>query len=98
MIEKPGDTIANFFGVPQMKVAGILEPTGTHLDYFHIVNGETLNALNNAGIVQAIVAPDGSTKLFYMLSSNTPEKLAKEIQNDSINPIAIGGKHIIRLL
>ena len=47
------------------------------------------------------MAPDGSTKLFYMLSSNTPEKLAKEIQNDSINrlllrktyyPVAIGAE------
>lgn len=92
LIEKPGDTIANFFGVSQMKVVGVLEPTGTNLDYFHIVNGETLNTLSNSGNVQAISAPDGSTKLFYFLNNNTPEKLSNEIPSDGINPITIANK------
>lgn len=92
LIGKTGDTIANFFGVPQMKVVGILEPTGTNLDYFHIVNGETLNTLSNSGTVQAVAAPDGATKLFYFLNNNTPEKISSEIPNDGINPITIANK------
>lgn len=92
LITKAGDTIANFFGVQNMKVAGILEPTGTNLDYFHIVNAETLNALNNSANIQAVSAPDGSTKLFYYINNNIPEKINDEINNDGINPINIAGK------
>ncbi len=92
LIEKPGDILSNFFGVPQMKVVGILEPTGTNLDYFHIVNNETLNTVTTGGNVQVVAAPDGSTKLFYFINNNTPEKIANEIKADGINPIYIGNK------
>lgn len=92
LIEKPGDILSNFFGVPQMKVVGILEPTGTNLDYFHIINNETFNTVTTGGNVQVVAAPDGSTKLFYFINNNTPEKIANEIKADGINPIYIGGK------
>lgn len=45
IFNKPGDTVNNFFGVPAMRVVGILKPTGTILDNYHIVNQATLSRL-----------------------------------------------------
>ena len=42
----PGDVLNDFFGVPVMKIVGILEPTDTELDKFHIMNSETFAQLN----------------------------------------------------
>lgn len=52
LFEKSGDTLSNFFGVPQMKIVGILKPMGTSLDYFHIVSKETFNELISAQKIQ----------------------------------------------
>ncbi len=42
IFSKPGDSIVNVFGLPFVKIVGILKPTGTILDYYHIVNQSTL--------------------------------------------------------
>ncbi len=41
LFEKPGDSLSDFFGVPNMKIVGILKSTGTFLDNTHIIKGET---------------------------------------------------------
>ena len=37
-----GDTIPNFFGLPSVRVVGILKPTGTAIDSYHLMSSETL--------------------------------------------------------
>lgn len=45
LIQKTGDRLTDFFGVPTMKVVGILKPTGTKLDKYHLVNSNTFKRL-----------------------------------------------------
>jgi Cu+-exporting ATPase len=45
LFRNPGDMIENFFGVPRMKVVGILAPTGTEIDDYHIIGKRTLGRL-----------------------------------------------------
>ncbi len=92
LFEKPGDSLQNFFGVPAMKVVGVLEPTGTILDRYHVVSRETLGNLATVAEVQATTA-DGEPKLFYVLSAvNVPSKLTGSIPSSGLNAITIGGK------
>lgn len=53
LFQKIGDIINNFFGISQMKVVGILEPTGTIIDRYHIVNPETFKGLSSKGNIKA---------------------------------------------
>lgn len=89
LITGPGSTLKNFFGVPEMKVVGILEPTGTILDKYHVVNGDTFQTLTNSATIKTILAPDSSVKLFYMVNNNVPEKLIDTIPADGLNPFYI---------
>ena len=95
LIQKPGDTLKNFFGVPVMKVVGILEPTGTALDKYHLVNAETFQILTNEGVLKGIVEDDGGIELFYVISSRVPEKFVKNIELGSLYPILIGKNRYI---
>lgn len=47
MIDKVGDTLEDFFGIGSMKVAGILEATGTDVDNLHLVNKTTWERLES---------------------------------------------------
>lgn len=53
LFNKTGDKIQNFFGIPEIEVAGILEPTGTVLDYYHFTSPDTLKVI---GTTQAQAA------------------------------------------
>jgi Cu+-exporting ATPase len=95
LIQKLGDTLKNFFGVPVMKVVGILEPTGTVLDKYHLVNPETFQILTNEGILKTVVEDDGGIELFYVISNKVPEKFLKNIELGSLYPILIGKNRFI---
>lgn len=91
LIKGVGDTVNNFFGIDQVKVAGILKETGTVLDDYHFVNGETFNQLNSSAKIKATIASDGSYKLFY-LTSFIPEKISNVVPTDGFSTVYIGGK------
>lgn len=95
LIQKPGDTLKDFFGVPSMKVVGILEPTGTVLDTYHLVNPETFQILTNEGVLKTVVEDDGGIELFYIISAQVPEKFVKNIELGSLYPIFIGKNRYI---
>lgn len=84
-----GDVINNFFGVKEMKVVGILKPTGTMLDTYHLVSSGTFYMVKNAGNVQTRLAPDGSVKFFYLVNNNVPQALAAQIPLDGMNYVYI---------
>ena len=48
LFTKTGDTIKNFFGVEEMKIIGILAPTGSIIDSYHIVDSETFAQLKSS--------------------------------------------------
>jgi len=47
LFQEPGDTLKNFFGLPEVKIAAILEPTGTPLDNYHLMNRATFFRLSS---------------------------------------------------
>ena len=46
LISKVGDSLTNFFGLPSVKIVGILAPTNTLLDEIHIMNMTAFTGLN----------------------------------------------------
>jgi Cu+-exporting ATPase len=94
LIQKPGDSLKNFFGIPVMKVVGILEPTGTIIDKYHLVSTETLQDLTNEGSLKTVTEDDG-VGLFYTISSAIPEKYTGKITLNSLKPLVLGQNQYI---
>lgn len=92
LIQKPGDTLKNFFGISEMRVSGIAEITGTELDRMHIVNRNTFaKIISVAEVKVALNAKE--TKLFYVVSEeNIPDKFQKVITANPFSLISIGEK------
>lgn len=70
-----GDEIPNFFGLPKIRIAGILKKTGSVLDMYHVVNQKTLSGFANMKLVEVKNA-DGVAKMFYDTTQGLPEKVA----------------------
>ncbi|MFZ2206579.1 MAG: heavy metal translocating P-type ATPase [Microgenomates group bacterium] len=92
LIQKPGDVLRDFFGTPAMKVVGILEPTGTIADKYHFVNTETFVNLKNEGTLKTVTEEDGSIELFYVISSQIPDKFRQNITLGSLSNLTLGRK------
>jgi len=89
---KPGDEIKDFFGLPSMKVAGVLKPTGTDIDIYHIVNRRTFDRLNTFASVKVVLA-DGVPKFFYEIDgTNIPDKLKDKFEAGDFGAVRIAGK------
>ncbi len=92
LIKKPGDIIDNFFGIRKIKVSGILAPTNTMLDMFHIMNDNTFNTVKAEGILFAKIAPDNSLKLFFVIENEIPPILVPYISRNKLtrsNPVSV---------
>ena len=87
-----GDEVRDFFGLPAMNVAGVLEPTGTDIDGMHVVNPATFDRLADFARIKAIMA-DGSPKYFYMVGAgNIPGKLKGVMGESDFGAVKIVGK------
>jgi hypothetical protein len=95
LIRKPGDTLANFFGIPSMRVVGILEPTGTLVDNYHLVSAGTFSRLTGEDALTIIVEDDGGIEYFYTIRSAIPDKLKGDVTFGSLKPVVIGKKTYI---
>lgn len=99
LFSKVGDTIDNFFGVPKVRIAGILAPTNTVLDEYHLMSKEALAKIAGSDLIVA-QTPYSELKLFYILDgNNTPEqlrgivdpyKLSYKIDGKNYLPVYIG--------
>ncbi len=90
LFEKPGDAISNFFGVPSMKITGILKPTGTLLDNSHIMKTETQIISVASG---ASADAKDEMKLFYGINQdNIPSVYTSSISRDGLSPVIFGTK------
>jgi len=93
LIQGAGDILPNFFGIREMKVIGILAKTGTELDMYHLVSSDTLEKIHGAANIRTTAAPDGSSKVFYEVSSNIPPQLVPSLPEDSFDhSVNIAGK------
>lgn len=97
LIKKTGDSLSNFFGIPSMKVVGILAPTGTNIDNYHLVNGETYERMQGEENIQSLIAPDNSVKLFSVITGEVPQLIANEVAPQLLLPVRIGSAEYIPL-
>jgi Cu+-exporting ATPase len=75
LINNVGDSLSNFFGLEAIKVVGILKPTGTWLDYYHLVNNNTFSKINGDSNLK-VISDNETVKLFYFIDKqNIPEKM-----------------------
>jgi Cu+-exporting ATPase len=92
LIQKPGDVLTDFFGIPKMKVVGILAPTGTLLDQYHFMNTQTFQRIEGFPNVSTSTTPDGAEKAFYMVVAAPPEKIQNSIPTNAFWPVVLAGK------
>ena len=93
LIQKPGDSLKDFFGISEMKIAGIAKPTGTFLDEMHLVNKNTFNAILSVAEIRTAVADGKDLKMFYVVNkNNVPEKFSGKISSENTSPVFIDGK------
>ncbi len=86
-----GDVVEGLFGVPELRVVGVLGQTRTILDEYHLVNMNTLNRLDPQAEVKAAVA-EGSVKLFYQLTDdNIPPALQGSLPGGDLTAGLAGG-------
>jgi Cu+-exporting ATPase len=92
LIQKPGDILKDFFGIPQMRVAGLAGPTGTALDELHVVNDKTFESLDAEARVEVLMN-EGVAKFFFVAKDGAvPERFRKRIDRDAFVPMEIEGK------
>ena len=90
LFKKSGDVLSNFFGVANMKVVGILKPTGTFLDSVHVVSSETQVISVANGFAK--MNKDG-LKLFYGITpTNIPSVFANNISAEGLTAVNLGTK------
>ena len=98
LFQNPGDSIPNFFGIPLMRVVGILKPTGTILDMFHFITPETSKSISGSSKL-TIGFAKGTPKLFYTLEKNTiPALLQPFISKDALQSVILNGKTHLPLI
>lgn len=96
LFERPGDTIKDFFGLPEVRIGGVLKPTGTVLDEFHVMGKETFQRLKTDAEVDALVTESGELKFFYRVSrDNSPEAFRTVMTEDAFTPVKISGKRYL---
>ncbi|HEX8923891.1 MAG TPA: HAD-IC family P-type ATPase, partial [Patescibacteria group bacterium] len=81
-----GSKLKDFFGLPEVTVVGVLAPTGTFMDEYHVFNRTTFNLLAAKPDLLVAQSPLGDLKLFYLYDdTNVPALLASTI--DPLKPV-----------
>ncbi len=90
LFQKSGDGLTNFFGIPNMKIVGVLKPTGTFLDNAHIIKNDT----GIVGVADGFAKMNKQElKLFYVLSpNNIPNVFASGMNENGLATIQLGTK------
>ena len=93
LFRKAGDVIENFFGLSTIKVAGILEATGTILDHYHFVSPTVLGALHTQADLK-VLSGQGLPKFFYLVrEGNLPQEFTHLVTIQAFEePVMVNGK------
>lgn len=90
LIKGVGDSLKDFFGLPSVKIVGILEPTGTLLDNYHVINKNTLAKMPTTATVKHVAEKEIIKSFYFVVTGNEPEKLKNSL--GSFAPIILGSK------
>jgi len=89
-----GDTIKGLPGLGDVKVVGILEPTGTVIDGYHIVDKKTLAQMPSVATIKFVAEAEVIKGFYFVTPQNVPEKFQDQITNlspkDGYLPLYIG--------
>ncbi len=94
-----GDEIKDFFGVPKVRVAGILAPTNTILDEYHLMTSVSFDQVK-ADDLLVTETPFGELKIFYLFDQNNipaslkgivdPFRISYQLDGKTYLPVYIG--------
>jgi len=90
LIRKSGESLKDFFGIPSMKIVGILKPTGTMIDDYHFVNNNTFLKMQNEAIVKYVAEGVIMKDFYFVTATNTPEKIKSNISGFAL--VVVSGK------
>jgi P-type Cu+ transporter len=79
-IKGVGDYIKDLFGLPSVKVVGILEKTNTFIDMYHFINNNTLAKMNSSADIKYVAEKEIIKSFYFDTTNNTPEKLKNNIK------------------
>lgn len=80
LIKGVGSELSDFFGVPKVRITGILEPTNTFLDDTHIMNKETFDAVKLGEDLVITESPLGELSFYYLFdATNIPTQFSSLI-------------------
>ncbi len=85
-----GDSIKDLFGLPSVKVVGILEKTNTFIDMYHFVNNSTLAKMNSSATIKYVAEKEIIKSFYFDTTNNTPEKLKNSIKGFEV--VTLGDK------
>jgi hypothetical protein len=92
LIKGIGSEIPDFFGLSKLKVVGILAPTGTVIDDYHIFSKANFNNLTKAtDDVLIAETPLEDLKVFYLYDSNNVPKALETMINPAKTVYSIDG-------
>ncbi|AHB41712.1 hypothetical protein P148_SR1C00001G0924 [candidate division SR1 bacterium RAAC1_SR1_1] len=95
LIKGVGENLSGFFGLPTVKIVGILTPTNTFLDEVHIVNTPGFNGLSIQDSLFLTKNPENDIKIFYLYDEKSiPLKFKKEITTQPTTYEKDGTKYI----
>jgi hypothetical protein len=90
LIKGPGDSLKDFFGLPSVKIVGILKPTGTIVDSYHFVNNATLAKMTSVAVVKHVAEKEIIKSFYFVTDTNKPDKLKNNIQG--FGNVSLGDK------
>ncbi|MBI5414240.1 copper-translocating P-type ATPase [Candidatus Peregrinibacteria bacterium] len=90
LFQKAGDEIVDFFGLPSVKISGVLAPTGTFLDISHLLSPEAFTQISGNPIKLELAGEN--IKKFYVIfgPGSIPSRLVNEIQFEDLRSISLG--------
>ncbi len=95
LIPGVGAVLTDFFGVPKVRIAGILERTGTFLDDTHIASPETLATMKLGEDFIITQTPTGQQRYFYLYDAdNIPKQFASVINPKKTEIVIDGTKYL----
>lgn len=95
LIKGVGDTLSGFFGIPTIKIVGIIAPTNTFLDEIHILNTKWFETSTIQDSFFLTKNPENDIKIFYLYDQqNIPLKLKKHINLQQTTYEKEGTKYI----
>jgi len=94
-VKNIGDTLKDIFGLDGVKVVGILEPTGTVIDGYHIVNKTTLAKMSSVANIKFVAESEVIKSFYFVTTDNVPEQFKDRITN--LSPTNINGQSYLPL-